>query len=163
MTVVVSDTSPIRALDHLGLLDILPELFGRVLVPHAVVAELQRGGRRFRSVNVSDFPFFEVLPASDVDRVNELLKSLQRGEAEAIVLAGETHADELLIDENDGRMAAKQLGLAVVGTIGVLLRAKAIGKIVEIRPLLDSLQIGLGFHISPAFRSEALRLADESP
>ena len=43
MAVVVSDTSPIRALSHLGRVDLLRELFGTVLVPPAVDEELRNG------------------------------------------------------------------------------------------------------------------------
>ena len=33
MRIIVSDTSPIRALDHLGLLEMLRELFDEILIP----------------------------------------------------------------------------------------------------------------------------------
>ena len=58
MTVVVSDTSPIRALDFLCRLETLPILFGDVLLPPAVIDELARTSDRFRSIHVADYDYF---------------------------------------------------------------------------------------------------------
>ena len=73
MPVVVSDTSPIRALEFVTCLDVLPVLFNRVLVPPAVVTELARSGGRYRNINVSRYPFLEVLAPADQDQVKTLL------------------------------------------------------------------------------------------
>lgn len=51
MSVVVSDTSPLRALEWLGLFDVFEPLYGRALVSPAVVLELQRVTERFRQVD----------------------------------------------------------------------------------------------------------------
>ena len=53
-----------------------------------------------------------------------------------------------------------RLGVRVIGTIGVLLRAKQEGVIPSLTPLLDALESG-GFHLSEALRREAFRLALE--
>ena len=57
--------------------------------------------------------------------VYDLMEStgLDIGESEAIILVKEQHADILLIDEHKGRRTAIELGITVVGTIGLLLRA----------------------------------------
>ena len=108
MNVVVSDTSPIRALEFLDLLDVLPVLFERILVPPAVAKELARTGGRFRSIDVGDYDFLQAHAVNDLERVNGLMPLLDRGEAEAIVLAREVAADAILIDEADGRQVARQ-------------------------------------------------------
>jgi hypothetical protein len=74
-------------------------------------------------------------PALDI-----LLAQLHRGEAEAISLAGHVPADILLIDEQDGRQFAPQMGLAVTGVLGVLLRAKRSGDIALLRTEIDALR-----------------------
>jgi hypothetical protein len=160
--IVVSDTSPIRALDFLDLLEVLPVLFDRVLIPPAVAAELVRTGGRFRLIDVSDFVFLELRPAHDQAQVNRLLPLLDRGEAEAIVLAQEIAADAILIDEADGRRVAQEkYGLRTIGTLGILLSAKQRGTIPAVRSLVDQLRDGLGFFVSESLYREVLRRAGE--
>lgn len=65
---------------------------------------------------------------------------LDKGEAEAIVLATEIAADLIILDESLGRFHAKHIGLKVTGTIGMLLKAKELGYITEIKPLLLELR-----------------------
>ena len=66
MSIVVSDTSPIRALAHLDLLGILPELFGEVLVPSAVASELQSDNLWISSIDVTQVAGLRIVdpPAS---------------------------------------------------------------------------------------------------
>jgi len=158
--IVVSDTSPVRALAHLGLVDLLGTLFDRVFIPPAVVAELARVGIDLSTP--SGFPtWLEVRAPADVRQVADLMMELDRGESEAITLAIEVGSTELLIDEADGRKVAHQMGLEPVGVIGVLIRAKARGRLATVLPLLDRLQSELNFFISAALRAEAARLAGE--
>jgi predicted nucleic acid-binding protein len=87
VAIVVSDTSPVRALNHLGLLDLLRDLYGQVVVPPAVEQELLRPRRRFVAVPLRHLAYVQVRAPADVARVAELEKRLERGEAEAIALA----------------------------------------------------------------------------
>jgi len=64
---------------------------------------------------------------------------LDPGEAEAIALAVERAPSLLLIDEQEGRQTARTLGVQITGTLGVLLRAKALGHVPAIKPLLTEL------------------------
>jgi predicted nucleic acid-binding protein len=109
--IVVSDTSPIRALHFLGLLPILGRLYGQVVVPTAVQKELFLARALLKRVDVSQCDFVEVRAPSDPPQVNEFLQSLHRGESEALALALELHADALLIDELAGRQIAKEIGV----------------------------------------------------
>ncbi len=162
MSIVVSDTSPLRALDHLGLMHVLPDLFGEVLIPPAVVTELEIPRPRFRPVRVLEWDFLHVRTPSAIATVDELLATLELGEAEAIALAGEVHADALLIDETAGRAEARRRGLVPIGVLGILVRAKRRGRTKALLPLLDRLATELGFFISPAVRREILAQAGES-
>lgn len=161
MIVVVSDTSPIRALAGLGLVEILARLFQQILVPPGVVNELLRPSARFQPLRLADFPFLIVRAPTDIERVGELRRSLDEGESEAIALAIETRADWLLIDERDGARMADALGLRSFGVLGVLIRAKQRGLVPVIDPLIDRLIGELGFHVSLDVRAAALRLAGE--
>ncbi|MFO7902843.1 MAG: DUF3368 domain-containing protein [Planctomycetota bacterium] len=139
MTVVVSDTSPIRALDFLRRLETLPILFGNILLPPAVVDELARTSDRFRPIRVTDYDYLQMRAASDTGKVSSLLPTIDRGEAEAIVLAREVGADAILIDEADGRRVARQqYGLRVVWTLGILLSEKQRGMVPAVRPQAHS-------------------------
>ncbi len=153
--IVVSDTTAITNLLSIGKVGLLHQLFHEVLIPDAVLSEL-----RIKHSVLPDF--LRNHSVEDVARVEELTSAvLDAGEAEAIVLAEELRADYLLIDEVAGRAVARQCGLRVMGLLGVLLRAKEHGLILEIRPLLDALESNAGFWCSGELRQDILREAGE--
>ena len=161
MSIVVSDTSPIRALHHLDLLGVLGQLFDRVIVPPAVRGELEQPRARFEPVDLIQFTFVEVLAPHDIARVQELRDVLDAGESEALVLALEIGAEALLIDESTGRSIAVEKGVPVIGTLGILSRAKTRGYVPTIAPLLDQLRIELDFYVSEKLQNEFLRSVGE--
>ena len=69
MSIVVSDTSPIRALHHLGLLGILGQLFDRVIVPPAVLHELTQPRPRFVAVDLGQYAFVDIRTPHDPAQV----------------------------------------------------------------------------------------------
>jgi uncharacterized protein len=82
------------------------------------------------------------------------------GETAAILLAETVHADVLLIDERIGRRVAEARGIAVRGTLGVLVQARQMGALPALRPVLDAL-VAEGFRIAPALIREALSRVGE--
>ena len=120
----MSDTSPIRALSHLGRLELLAALFQEIVVPTAVVEELEQPRPTFAPVAVRGLPFVCVRSPQDRDAVDALRETLGPGEAEAIILAEELHAEAILIDETAGRAVALRHGLRPIGVLGTLLRGK---------------------------------------
>jgi uncharacterized protein len=161
LAVLISDTSPIHALGHLGLLALLRDLFGQVVIPPAVQQELMRPPPRLLAIDVSQLAFVQIQAPQNHAQVQQLLQTLDPGESEALVLAVELQVSTLLIDEMDGRAVATQLGLVPLGTLGVLLRAKQRGLINAVRPLMDRLENEIQFFISPQLRADVLRLAGE--
>jgi predicted nucleic acid-binding protein len=161
MSVVVSDISPLRALAHLGHVEWLQVLFNRVLLPPAVAFELRNPPPAYRSIEVSEWAFLEVLAPTNTARVAELRSSLDVGEAEAITLAEEIEADVVLIDEMAGRETARIRGFTVLGTLGLLVRAKRRGLLPSVAPLLDRLRSELNFFISDELRRTILRQGEE--
>lgn len=100
--VVVSDSSPIRALHHLGLLSLCRSLYGSVIIPEAVRQELRRATGTCPALEIAGLPGLEVR-APRVDPVDVGVPSdLDAGETEAIALAIELRADLLLMDERKG-------------------------------------------------------------
>lgn len=126
---VVSDTSPVRALYHLGLLNLLSDLFGDVLVPPAVAAELERPKSQLPPIPLRQFTFIRVQAPTSSAAGRPTQAGLHPGESEAIALALEVRADVLLIDERAGRAAAAKARIAIIGVLGVLREAKLRGLI----------------------------------
>ena len=87
---------------------------------------------------------------------------LDSGEAAALSLAVEIHADAVLIDERRGYEVAVQLGLRTIGILGVLLRAKSAGLLPAVKPVLDALRRDAGFWLSEPLRKQVLKVAGEA-
>jgi predicted nucleic acid-binding protein len=159
--IVVSDTSPVLSLARIGRLEILRSLYDEVLIPTAVYEELGAATRRFPQIDLAAIPWLTVTSARDRRRVQELRAELDLGEAEAIVLALERHAELLLVDERRGRRTALEAGLTVTGLIGVVVQAKRAGVVTAARPVLDELIHTARFWIGPALYAEVLKQLDE--
>jgi predicted nucleic acid-binding protein len=116
---VVSNTTPLNYFALIDLQDILPALFGRVLIPEAVWRELNSSAA---PPPVKDWlgtrPSW--LDRRIVSQISPDLQQLDPGEREAIALAQSVDASLVLLDERRGRRVARGLGLAVSGTLGVL-------------------------------------------
>jgi len=120
MRLIVADTSPIFYLLSIGHIDLLPQLFGKVLVPDAVHNELGHpAAPKLVREWVADLPaWVEVRPVNAID--DDALQLLGAGERAAITLALSLHADLILIDERKGTTVALSKGFDVTGTLGVL-------------------------------------------
>jgi predicted nucleic acid-binding protein len=152
--IVVSDTSPLTALMTVGKSDLLARIFGEVLIPTAVKAELLRS-----HVVLPDW--LKVHAVSDTASVQAYTQKVDLGEAEAIVLAEELQAEYLLMDERKGRRLAQAQHLQVIGLLGVLLIAKRRGLIPSARELLSQLDQQAGIYLSTDLKNTALKTVGE--
>jgi predicted nucleic acid-binding protein len=148
---VVTDASVLIALGRIGELDLLNQMYERVVAPREVAHEF---GACPDWLSVEDVP--------DRDAVHRLVRRpLDLGEAEAIVLALSKPKATLLIDEARGRKVAAGFGLPIIGTAGVLAAAKERGLIDAVAPLLSELITAHDFRLSEYVRREILRLVGE--
>jgi hypothetical protein len=157
---VVCNTSPIQYLHQLELLHIIPALAHRVIVPPAVIEELEAG--RDAGVNVPDpsrLAWVSVRRPTSAPAL-PLITDLGPGETEVLMLALECQEAIVVLDDALARRVAGMLGVHLTGTLGLLLDAKRAGLIPAIAPLLNQLQI-LRFRMAPHTRSAILTLAKE--
>lgn len=135
--IVVSDTSPINYLLAIGQVEVLSKLFGTIVIPSAVLLELKAP-----EAPEAHLRWLASLPAGFETRSATCLDSaldLDAGEREAICLAEELSAAAVLMDEKKGRAIARQRGLAVIGTIGLLEKAASRG-LLDLETALTALQ-----------------------
>jgi hypothetical protein len=161
MREVIADTSPIQYLFQLDLLDLLPRLYGGILVPPAVRDELERGrALGVQLPTVADLPWIQIIePQTRV--LLPLANGLGAGEIQVMALAKETAEHLALLDDRRARRFADALGVVYTGTLGVLLKAKRARLLEDLAPICDTLE-HLGFRLSPAARHALLSLAGES-
>jgi len=149
---VVSNASPLIALEQIGHLPLARDLFGEVVIPPAVRREIAA------SVVVPAWVVERALTQPIGPRI--LAASLGPGESETLSLALELDARAAIIDEWPARRLARLLGVPVVGTLGLLVEAKRRGILASVRPHVEAL-LRFGFRVSAAVCDEVLRDAGE--
>ena len=160
--IIVSDTSSINNLAAINQLHLLQQLYQTVLIPEAVYQELTDPSFPVAgATEVQTFDWIQTLAVTNRSVVEMLNNELDIGEAEAIALALEVEADQVLIDERRGRLVAAKLNLRYTGILGILVEAKSRGLIVEVKPLLDALISQAGFWVAAPLYNRVLRLVDE--
>lgn len=156
--IVVSDASILIGLSSIKRLDLLLKRFPEgIVIPPAVWNEVvEQGKGRAGASEVAQADWIRVRDLTNRGIAQLLRMELEQGEVEAIALGYEIGADVILLDERDARLAAKQLGLQVLGTVGILIWAKRAGFIPSLKESLDDLgRIGK-FRFSQALYERAL-------
>lgn len=146
----VSNSACLIALERIGRSELLSKCFDTVTIPPGVLTEL---GRKI--------DWLVVRSVQNKAVITSLKTQIADGESEAIALAMELGDVFIVLDDKKARRIAKQLGLKVIGTAGLVLRAKTKGLVPEIKPILDALQEA-DFRISNTLYQEALRLAKDA-
>jgi len=147
---VIADTSCLIILNKIGYLDILNRLFIEVQITSKVAEEFGESLPKW----------IEVKDPIDKNRIKELSRMLDAGEATSIALALERNSVTLIIDEKKGRKVAVSFNLDVIGTLGVLLLAKQRGIINDLNAVFNKLEVH-GFRYSPSLKKTILNLANE--
>jgi len=150
--IVVSDTSPILNLWAVNRLDLLRQLYRELFIPPEVGAELQRNGVDYRGQE-----WLVLKEPTNRALINELSLRLDPGEAEAIAIALELHADRILIDERRARRVASEFNLRPLGLLGVLAEAKQRELLQECKSVLDDMIRIAGFWIGERLYAKFLQ------
>jgi len=158
---IVADTGPLIALAKLELLHLLDKLFVDVFIPEEVFKEATSQCTRSDAKAIILYISTKEQPLKNIhNSFSESLKNhLDQGEIQAI-----SHAKKLacgvLMDEKRGRKIAHHYHIPVVGVIGILLQAKQLGLLKNIKPYLTKL-LNNDYRLSKALITEALTLAGE--
>jgi len=135
---IVADTSPLNYLVLIDAVEILPQLFGEVVIPEAVSNELLHplAPAKVREFVARQPDWLQIVKAPAASM--EGLEHLDAGEVEAIMLMIATEARLLAMDDRAGVAAARERGLRVIGTIGVL-DAAATRRMIDLKIAVEQL------------------------
>ena len=158
--IVVSDSSPLIALSSVDRLDLIQLIFDTVIIPVSVRDEVMGTAAK---IAVELPSFIRVEPVAAEVPVRFLKLNLHAGESEAIALALERGIQGIILDDKQARETADELGLKVIGTLGLLILAKRKGFLSEVRPIMAQIIERVNFRIAPSVLNRALSLIDEAP
>jgi predicted nucleic acid-binding protein len=164
MSAVVVDSSVLISLASGEQFHLLREFYSTIFIPPAVWNEVAATPKPFGFPEMQQGQmagWVRIQKPASVTAIQCLPYSLQAGETEALALAIELTNTLLLVDDAQGRLAAKALNIAYTGTIGVLLRAKKEGKIPALRQVLHLLRQRTTFWLSAQVYHAVLQQAGE--
>lgn len=164
---IVSNATPLIYLAKLGRLALLKDFFREVIIPEEVKREVVDQGKEQNSIDA--FVVEEAIKEGWIKikkvQIREDIEALgiDKGEAEAIILAVELSSDDILVDQTHARLAATIFGLKPKGTIYVLLRAlkEDLFDYDDYLKLLEDL-VRSGFRMSDEVYLEAVRLGKKT-
>lgn len=155
----VTNTSPVIALFGLGELRLFDSLFEQVIVPFEVWEELADKAGALEPDALRALRSVVFLPSPSVPTE---AASLHAGEAAAIALAVSKPGSWVVLDEIAARRVATNIGLFVVGTLGILVEAKRQGIVPAIGPLVEKM-LENGCRLGPELVKSVLTSAGEMP
>jgi predicted nucleic acid-binding protein len=146
--IVIADTSCFILLEKIGELGLLKLLFLEIITTDTIASEFG-----------SPLPaWIQIRTPKNITFQNSL--DIDAGEASAITLALESESSLLILDDNKGRKLARRLNLFFTGTLGIILKAKNVGIIPSIKPIIQKIQ-ETNFRFSKKVLDEIYALANE--
>lgn len=136
----ISNTSPLLYLHAIGQLELLHKLYQNIIIPTAVQVELATGANQ--GINVPDPLSIDWihLRSVQIPAMITLITDLGAGESEAIALALENKDSRIILDDYLARRIATLNQMQITGTLGVILKAKQVGHIQAVKPLINDLR-----------------------
>ena len=163
MSSVIADAGPLIGLARIGRLNLLRKLFGTIAIPPQVFHELELSSDRPGTkaiLEAIDSGWIKLEKIKNPNKLSRLHLLVDAGEADAILLALEQDARMLIIDDKKGRKTAKNIGLPIVGTGGILIAAKRAGHLKEVTSVLNDLA-GAGYFISLTLSKRIIELSGD--
>ncbi|MEK8020542.1 MAG: DUF3368 domain-containing protein [Candidatus Parabeggiatoa sp.] len=151
MPKIISDASCLIALDNIGLISVLKELYEKIYITQEVYSEFGQ--------SIEDW--IEIKPVENKNYVLLLNQLVDLGEASTIALSLELTDNVMILDDKKARTLANNLNLKFTGLLGVILKAKQQKIIPSVFDVLNKLK-SVNFRISDAIENEVLRLANEA-
>ncbi len=149
-TLIIPDTSCLIYLEKIGEIELFQKLYSRTVVTKEVAVEY-----------IEPLPvWIEVKKVEEVRYQKVLEQKVDIGEASIMILALERKDAIVCIDDKEGRMVAKTLGIKLTGTLGIIYKAKQEGLIDSVRDRVEKLK-KYDFRISKRVEQEIIRMAGE--
>ena len=140
MRKVIVNSTPLIALAKSGRLDLLRRLYGHIVIPEAVYREVTEKNDVVSQDVSQALEWIQIVRVDpNVDRRMYRAK-LHEGEVEVMLLAQDTGADLVIIDDDAARKTAEYLGLPLTGTLGVLIKAKERGLLEAVMPVVSAME-----------------------
>jgi predicted nucleic acid-binding protein len=155
MPALVVNASPLIVLAKVGWLRLLEAIGSPVLVPEAVVQEILDGPFDDQARKAMEDGWGERRTPRSIPEVI-LEWSLGSGETAVLALSLETDGALAVLDDVEARRCARTIGVASIGTLGIVLRSAMLGTIPSAGPVLRALK-SAGLYLDDAVVSEALR------
>ena len=150
------DPSPLIALAGIRRADLLRSVAGRVVVPAAVEREIRaHSGDSLTPMLLREATWIVTGTETEIPTVISSW-DLGSGESAVLALASQTPSAVAVIDDLAARHCAVSIGIGLMGTVGVVLRAKRRGAIGAARPVLGELRAA-GLYLSDELVERALR------
>lgn len=136
----VVNASPLIALGRIECLTLVSELSSKILIPEQVLAEVRAGIAKDRATPEILAWSQRYVSASIPVASGVAGWDLGAGESQVISLCLQDSQRRAVLDDGDARRCAAAVGVPMIGTLGILLRAKRNGLLEQVRPLTERLQ-----------------------
>jgi len=156
----ISNTSPLLYLHAIGQLELLHKLYQNIIIPTAVQVELATGASQGINVPARLSIDWIHVQSVQIPAMITLITDLGAGESEAIALALENKDSRIILDDYLARRVATLNQIQITGTLGVILKAKQVGHIQAVKPLINDLRHA-GLWMSETLIDTALTQAHE--
>lgn len=160
MRKVIVNSTPLIILSNAQSLSVLKSVYNEITIPKAVFDEVTAKEDSACNELRDNLDWIHIENISNEASKRMYQAKLHAGEVEVMILAQETNAELVILDDNAAKKTAKFLGLTVTGTLGVLLKAKNLGIIPSIKPIIDRIRDN-GFFITDDIYNLVLNKAGE--
>jgi predicted nucleic acid-binding protein len=154
----VVNASPLILLFRIGALHLLQAAAPRLIVPDAVLAELQAKHDGCAAAVISTF-WLQVVTAPPPSAA-VTAADLGAGETAVLAYAEANPGTAAILDDRAARRLAAQLTIPTRGTLGVVLLAKRQARIPAARPVVEAL-VAVGMYLPSKTIDDALMLVQE--